>query len=117
MTLNPTVNPIARIPTEDAILFLEWCIVVNITYTTVNVIIVSNINALLTLLSAGSVRLADISLPNIENTTAAPITAPNNWHAINSAASFARIFLVGNRFSKSFYFYTNSEILENMHTN
>jgi hypothetical protein len=43
MTLNATVNPIARIPTEDGILFLEWCIVVNITYTTVNVIIVSNI--------------------------------------------------------------------------
>ena len=55
--------------------------------------IVSNINALLTLLSAGSVRLAAISLPNIEYTTAAPITAPNIWHAINSAATFGRIFL------------------------
>ncbi len=84
MTLNPTVNPIARIPTEDANLFLEWCIVVNIKYTRVNVIIVSSINALITLLSAGSVRLADISLPNIEYTTAAPRTAPNSWHAINS---------------------------------
>ena len=55
---------------------------------------VSNINALITLLSAGSVRLAAIAPPNIEYTTAAPITAPNIWHPINSAASFARIFLV-----------------------
>jgi hypothetical protein len=94
MTLNSTVNPIARSQTGYAILFLGWCIVVNIKYTRVNVIIVSNINALLTLLSGGSVRLADISLANIEYTTAAPITAPNIWHAINIAAYIARIFPV-----------------------
>jgi len=40
------------------------------------------------------VRLAEISLPNIEYTTAAPITAPNIWHAIISAAYIARIFPV-----------------------
>ena len=55
---------------------------------------VSKINALIAFPSLGSIRLADISLPNIEYTTAAPRTAPNIWHAIVSAATFARIFLV-----------------------
>jgi hypothetical protein len=32
LTLNSTVNPIARSPTEYAILFLVWCIVANIIY-------------------------------------------------------------------------------------
>ena len=54
MTLNPKANPIARSPTAYAILFLVLCNVVNITYTAVNVMTVSNINALTALLSAGT---------------------------------------------------------------
>jgi len=49
-------NPIAISQTAYTILFLMWCNVCNTTYTAVKVIIVSNINALIALLSAGSVR-------------------------------------------------------------
>ena len=57
MTLNPRVNPIAT-PANGAILKFLEVVVANTTYTRVNVMTVSNIKALVTLSSAGSVTLA-----------------------------------------------------------
>jgi hypothetical protein len=51
-------------------------VVASTTYTSVNVITVSNTNALTTFPFAGSVTLAVIEEPNIAYTTRAAITAP-----------------------------------------
>ena len=77
MKLNPRVNPIAT-PAKGAILKSLDLVVANTTYTRVNAMTVSKINALIAFPSLGGTTLGAISLPNIEYTTAAPITAPNN---------------------------------------
>jgi ArsR family metal-binding transcriptional regulator len=58
MTLNPRVNPIAT-PANGAMLKFLAVVVANTTYTKVNVITVSNKNALITLFSDGKVTLAE----------------------------------------------------------